>query len=95
MGKKIGLIERIIYKIIFKRLTKYLGKMKGSFKTKLAAILAGLAILFSQIGYLFDTDPSTMPDFATVIEAFAVMGIGWFARDNDKSSEDVGAKPGN
>ena len=61
-------------------------------KTTAAAILAALAIIFIQIGYLIDNDPATVLDFSRIVEALGLLGIGWFARDNDTSSEQAGAK---
>jgi hypothetical protein len=55
----------------------------------LATAMAGLG-LFAK-AYL-DNDPSTMPD-ATLLVAEMTAALGLiFARDNDKSSEDAGAK---
>ena len=58
--------------------------------------LAGLGVLFSALGAAlqaqFDGDPATVPDWAVVVTAlFAAVGL-LVARDNDKSSERVGAR---
>lgn len=63
-----------------------------SWKTSLAAIAAIMMALSSMIlSPIYDTDPTTQPrwgDFITVV--FASSGI-FSARDDDKTSEDVGA----
>lgn len=44
---------------------------------------------------LLDGDPSTVADWGSVTEAFALVSVGFgliFARDNNKSSEAVKAK---
>jgi hypothetical protein len=59
--------------------------MKGSWKTTTAGIVSGIAIIATQFSYLLDADP------ATVFAALGVIGIGFFARDNNVSSEKAGA----
>lgn len=66
--------------------------MSKSWKTT----VAGIGTILGAIGYAlaaqFDTDPTTLPNWGGVIVAIT-SGVGLlFARDNDKSSEDVGAK---
>lgn len=63
-----------------------------STKTTLAGIIGGLAIIFMQAYYMLDMDPSTNFDFASIVEGLGLMGIGWFARDHDVSSEEAGLK---
>jgi len=58
--------------------------------------LAGFGVLLSALGAAlqaqFDGDPATVPDWAVVVTAlFAAVGL-LVARDNDKSSERVGAR---
>ena len=64
----------------------------NSWKTTALAILAGVGILIVQATALLDSDPNTVMQWDQVTTALGVFGIGWFARDNDKSSEDAGAK---
>lgn len=61
-------------------------------KTTIAAILTAAAIILMNIAGVLDDDPTTTFDMSAVIAALGVLGVGWFARDNDKSSEDVGVK---
>jgi hypothetical protein len=63
-----------------------------SWQTTLAGIAAIVAAIANAIVAQFDTEPLTVPDWPLVIAAISA-GIGLIrARDNDKSSEDVGAK---
>jgi hypothetical protein len=67
--------------------------MKGSWKTTLCGLLGIVAAGITLVAQpMLDGDPSTAPQwtlFGTTIAA----GVGLlFARDNDRSSEDVGAK---
>jgi uncharacterized membrane protein len=62
-------------------------------RTTWAALAGIFALVFTQLGYIFDNDPATIVDFGAVIPQFlALIGV-IFARDNNKSSEDVGIKP--
>jgi hypothetical protein len=67
--------------------------MKGSWKTTTAGILA---IFTASVGLianpLLDNDPATIPHWAEFI-SIAIAGVtGLFARDNNVSSEEAGAK---
>lgn len=78
--------------------------LKGFTSWKTTAM--GLAVLADSAGKflsaasqavtaLFDGDPSTSVDFAALKAAAALVTVGFgliFARDNTKSSEQVGAK---
>lgn len=60
-----------------------------SWKTSFGAIVLLLAVIFGQIGLVWDGDPLTNPDWNLVIaEIGAAFGL-WFARDNNVTSEDV------
>lgn len=63
--------------------------MKGSWKTSALGICALLTAIGVAGTALLDGNPDTKPDFASIATAFAGLGL-LFARDNDKSSEDVG-----
>lgn len=67
--------------------------MNASWKTTLAGIAALVAAITTAIAAQFDSDPATTAEWGIVITAvFAALGLT-AARDNDKSSEDVGAGP--
>lgn len=66
--------------------------MKGSWKTTAFGILSALGIIATQVSYLLDADPATVFSLEAVFAALGVIGIGFFARDNNVSSEQVGAK---
>lgn len=57
--------------------------------------VAGSAALFVSLGAILndylDNDPATNPDWRVQLPIVALGLVGLFARDNDKSSEDVGA----
>lgn len=65
--------------------------MKGSWKTTAAGIVSGIAIILTQVSYLLDANPETVFSIEAVFAALGVIGIGFFARDNDVSSEKAGA----
>ena len=65
---------------------------KGSWKTTVAAILGVLVIAAAQGQAALDNDPNTVANWGLVFAALPGALVGLFARDNDKSSEDVGAK---
>ena len=63
-----------------------------SWKTTIAAILAAVIAILSVVVAIVDGDPSTVPNWAAAGTAIAAAVGLLFARDNDKTSEDVGAK---
>lgn len=63
-----------------------------SWKTTLAGWLAGLAMIFGQVGAALDDDPETQPSIEIIIAGLAFIGGGTLARDNSVSSERAGAK---
>lgn len=66
-----------------------------SWKTSAAGISAIIVAVFSLIVQpLTDNDPATVPNYEVAITAI-LAGIGLLtARDNDKTSEETGAKVG-
>lgn len=67
--------------------------MLTSWKTTVAGVGAALTVIGAALKAFFDGDPSTNVDWAVTIPAL-LASIGLiFARDNDKSSEEVGASP--
>lgn len=88
-------IEKLLTGWVVKFLIKKVDNMKGSWKTTLAGVGALLLILGQVLKVLFDGDPSTTLNLDSIIvEVIAALtAIGLInARDNDKTSEDVGAK---
>lgn len=63
----------------------------GSWKTTTAGLAAVLAVVADTLAKLTDNDSMTNPDWNLVVAFIASAAIGLFARDNDKSSESVGA----
>ena len=62
-----------------------------SWKTTLAGIAAIVAALATAVSAQFDNDPATVPDWTMVI-GMITAGVGLIlARDNNKTSEQVGA----
>lgn len=66
--------------------------MNGSWKTTVAGIAALVAALADAVVAMVDGDAATNPDWPIVIAAALAAAGLIFARDNDKSSESVGAK---
>jgi len=69
--------------------------MKTSWKTTACGILGVVAAVAIAAKNYLDGDPATSVDFQSVLTALAVFApsvAAIFARDNDKSSESVGAK---
>jgi uncharacterized membrane protein YhiD involved in acid resistance len=63
-----------------------------SWKTTAAGIGAILVAVGSALTAMFDADPSTVADWGAVVAA-VIAGVGLIAaRDNDKSSQDVGIR---
>lgn len=66
--------------------------MQHSWKTTVAGLGTILGAVGVALAAQFDTNPITVPNWGTVITAITA-GVGLIlARDNDKSSEDVGTK---
>lgn len=66
--------------------------MKKSWKTTTAGIGAILVAVGSILQAQFDGDPTTVPQYEVAIAAIMAGIVGLFARDNNVSSEDAGAK---
>ena len=63
-----------------------------SWKTTAAGIAAIIAAVALAISHQFDSDPATVADWSAVITALTA-GVGLvLARDNDKTSEQAGAR---
>jgi len=63
-----------------------------SWKTTTIGVLAGISIISVQVSALLDNDPETVFSLEAVFAALAAVGIGFFARDNNVSSEAAGIK---
>lgn len=59
-----------------------------SWKTTVSGIVAGLAIIFTQVGYLLDNDPATTISVEAIVAAVAVVALGWNSRDKNVSTEE-------
>lgn len=65
----------------------------ASWKTTAIGVVTGIVMLGSAFLAQTDDNPDNDPDWLTVVPlALSAMGIGVFARDNNRSSEDVGAR---
>ena len=65
--------------------------LSGSWKTTVLGVAALLSALGGALTALLDGNPQTSVDLGQITSALAGLGL-IFARDNDKSSEDVRAK---
>jgi hypothetical protein len=65
---------------------------KGSWKTTLLGVGGVLTTIGGVLTAVFDADPATTVNLPIVISTLTVSFGLIFARDNDKASEDVGAK---
>lgn len=69
------------------------GFTKGSWKTSVGGILTGIAGLITFLAVpLFDQDPATTVNWTAVIGTVAAAFGIYQARDDNRSSEDVGNK---
>ncbi len=66
--------------------------MNKSWRTSMSGVLFGLTMLFGQLQTLLDDDPKTNPEYTVVLSAFGLMAVGFNARDNKVTSEQVGLK---
>lgn len=65
---------------------------KRSWKTSTGAAIALAVLLLNAAASLLDDNPQTNPDFDAI--GIAALAVGtMFARDNDVTSQDVGARP--
>lgn len=62
-----------------------------SWKTTIMGIITGLMMILPQLKAAIDSNPETVFNLDLVLAGLTAMGIGWFARDNNRSSHQVGA----
>lgn len=62
-----------------------------SWKTTWAGILQFSAIVSTQVGFLFDADLATNPDWGLIVASLITLVGLLTARDSDVSSEEAGA----
>ncbi len=63
-----------------------------SWKTTVAGVLTALLPVLNAVLAFLDNDPATVPDWGLAVAAITA-GLGLiFARDNNVSSEEAGAK---
>lgn len=65
---------------------------KGSWRTSVVGILSGVALLIGQVVAVLDGDPATVFSFEQFAAGLGMLGLGWFARDKNVSSEEQGVK---
>ena len=63
-----------------------------SWHTTVMGIIAGLLVALPQAQYLLDGNPETVFSWEALATGLGIMGIGLFAKDGDKTSEDAGLK---
>jgi len=71
-------------------MNKTLRAMRGNWKTTTAGVCAAVAVILAQVAALLDGDPATVCDWNTIIIGGVVVIIGLFAKDGDKSTEELG-----
>ena len=69
-----------------------------SWKTTWAGAIGAVGIILIAVGAHFDDTPGTNADWNKTLDALGIIlsaigvgGLGWNARDDDKTSEQVGA----
>jgi len=86
--KELGWIERLVINFILKRVTKYINiNMKGSWKTTLGGAIGALGTFLST-----QHDPAWLSIVGQILIGLGMFIMGASARDNNVSSEEVGAK---
>ena len=65
---------------------------KKSWKTTTLGIIGAIGLLVTQATAVIDDDPATVIQWDQVSLALGVLGVSIFARDNNVSSEQAGAK---
>ncbi len=63
-----------------------------NWRTTIVGFCTGLIICATQIIAVLDNDPETVFDLNILLAGLAAMGIGVFAKDGHRSSEELGIK---
>ncbi len=63
-----------------------------SWQTTTLGIITGLMIILPQLQAVLDSDAATNPSWEMILAGLGAMGVGVVARDNNKSSQDVGVR---
>jgi len=63
-----------------------------NWRTTIVGFFTGLIICATQMIAILDSDSETVFDLNILLAGLAIMGLGVFAKDGDKTSEDVGIK---
>lgn len=66
--------------------------LSGSKETTLGGLFTGLALILGELAKQFDNDPATNMEIAIIVASLGMIITFWRARDDNKSSEDVGIK---
>ena len=61
-------------------------------ETTIAGVFTGIALIAGQIANLLDKDPATTLEYTVIAAAIGMIVGFWRSRDDNKSSENVGAK---
>lgn len=61
-------------------------------KTTVAAILAALAVVFTNVSYIFDGVSTTNIDWGIIASQIMIIYGLFVSRDNDRTDEETGAK---
>lgn len=72
-----------------------MNKLKADVKnwrTTTVGVLTGAILCLTQLVNLLDNDPETVFTLSLFLTGLGALGIGVFAKDGDKTSEDVGLK---
>ncbi len=64
-----------------------------SWKTTLSSVCGIVGLLATAIPAAIDGNPATDPQWGIVIPTIMGLAVGLFARDNNVTSEQAGAKP--
>lgn len=67
-----------------------------SWRTTASGLFLAVGLMFTQFSHALDDDPNTKMSTEIVLGSLAAvggaLGVGWFSRDKNVSSEDQGVK---